>query len=182
MEIENENYEKERRAKNEQIVNLENHAKVLNEKLIMLKMEFEEKNTQEQEIKSRLKMDLKELTEELVSLKKRRNDLFIKHLENTSIVKKNIIKEHIKGNNKNYKTVVIKQSSDEHYNDSYNYLEEKNIIKRQTSIKILNCNYQDLEKDQIKSKNPFNNQVITSVEQVDSKQELKHPINKENKK
>jgi hypothetical protein len=157
----------------------------------MIKMEFDEKNIQEQEIKSRLQMNLKELSEELLSLKKKRNTLFIEHLENTSMVKKNMIKEQRKGKSKTFQTTIIKQASDEQYDIFMKgkFFDEQKC-RRQTSIQILNPNHQDTKKKIKENNNKKNDErknnlehPITSVEQMSSQQTIKGKTqaNKENK-
>ena len=81
LEIENEKFENERREKDQKISVLENQASGLNEKLLILKMDFEEKRTQGQETEGRLKEKLKDLSEELLALQKKRNQIFIEGLK-----------------------------------------------------------------------------------------------------
>jgi hypothetical protein len=94
LEIENEQFENERRVKNQRISVLENRASTLNEKLLILRMEFDEKETKGQETEGRLKEQLKDLSEELLVLKKKRNEIFIETLEHESQIRRNSLKEH----------------------------------------------------------------------------------------
>lgn len=92
LEIENEKYEREDRAKNERIQALESQARHLNEKLLILQMDHEQKHEQAQEIKGRLKLQLKEYSEELLALKKQRNSMFIQRMEEMSQTQRKMIK------------------------------------------------------------------------------------------
>lgn len=94
LEIEKEEFENERRAKNQRIMALQNEASSLNEKLLILKMDFEEKETQGQEKEGRLKEELKNISEELVALQKKRNQIFIETLEEQSQIRRNSLLEH----------------------------------------------------------------------------------------
>lgn len=94
LEIEKEEFENERRAKNLRIDLLENEASTLNEKLLILKMDFEERETKGQETEGRLKEKLKNISEELVALQKKRNKFFIESLEAESQIRRNSLKEH----------------------------------------------------------------------------------------
>lgn len=87
LEIENEKFVSERRVQREKIGNLEMDADRLNEKLVLLKVDFEEKNTREQANRERLKSQLRELGEELLVLKKQRKDILIQRLEKTPTLK-----------------------------------------------------------------------------------------------
>lgn len=93
LEIENEKFENERRAKDQKISVLENEASSLNEKFLILKMEFEEKKTKGQETEGRLKEELKDISEELLALKKKRNQIFIETLEHESKIRRNSLLE-----------------------------------------------------------------------------------------
>ena len=94
LEIEKEEFENERRAKQQRIEILESEASSLNEKLLILKMDFDEKETQGQETEGRLKEQLKNISEELVALQKKRNQIFIETLEEESQIRRNSLLEH----------------------------------------------------------------------------------------
>jgi hypothetical protein len=130
LEIENEKFENERRVKDQKISVLENRASTLNEKLLILKMDFEEKETKGQETEGRLKEQLKDLSEELVVLKKKRNQIFIETLEHESQIRRNSLKEHhIK--RRNSKLHQNKEKNINTENDS------SNKINSEVSIKVI---------------------------------------------
>lgn len=81
LEIENEKFENERRAKDEKIDNLESEATCLNEKLVILKIDFEAKATVGQEAQARLKEQLMDLSGEMLALKKKRKQIWIENME-----------------------------------------------------------------------------------------------------
>lgn len=93
LEIENEKFENERRAKDERIENLENEATNLNEKLVILKMDFEAKATEGQEVQARLKEELKDLTGEMLALRKKRKAIWIENMEEETRKRRNSILE-----------------------------------------------------------------------------------------
>lgn len=91
---------------------LECKASKLDEKLLILKMEFTEKTTEGQEKEERLKDKLKDISEELVALKKKRNKIFIEDLEEQSLLKKNsLIKSKIRTYQKSQNEAETKSGS-----------------------------------------------------------------------
>ena len=82
LEIENERFQNEQRNKDLKIDELENDASSLNEKLLILKLDFEEKQNIGQKTEGRLKEQLKDISEELIALKKKRNQMFFDNLQN----------------------------------------------------------------------------------------------------
>ena len=75
LEIENEKFENETRVKDEKIVDLENKATELTEKVLMLKFEMKDQEDQGQKMERRFKDELKDLSDELEVLKKKKQDL-----------------------------------------------------------------------------------------------------------
>ena len=114
LEIENEKFESERREKDIKIDHLKNQTTSLNEKFLILKLDFEEKETKGQQTEGRLKEQLKEISDELVALKKKRNQIFIETLEEESKIRRNSIIEHKlrKRNSKKNPNEVNKISDD----------------------------------------------------------------------
>ena len=130
LEIENEKFENERRAKDQKIVALENQASSLNEKFLILKMDFDEKQVKGQETEGRLKEQLKEISEELVALKKKRNQIFIETLEEESEIRKNSLKEK-RDRRKNSKFVF-----EEPLKDLEN---QEDNTEKAVSIRVIGC-------------------------------------------
>lgn len=85
LEIEHEKVENDTRAKDQKIRSLEGQASILNEKMIILKADFDESQIKGETVQTRLKLELKELTEELLVLKKRRNLMFVEDLQKPRI-------------------------------------------------------------------------------------------------
>ena len=72
---------------------MEDHACSLNEKLCILKIELDEKANIGMKNEERLKNELRDLGEELISLKKKRNAIFIEDMEEKSLNRRNSIRE-----------------------------------------------------------------------------------------
>lgn len=75
LEIENEKFENETREKDEKITDLENKATQLTEKVLMLKFEVRDQENKGQQMEIRFKDELKDLSDELEVLKKKKHDL-----------------------------------------------------------------------------------------------------------
>ena len=128
LEIEHEKMENERRAKDQKIMILENKAQQLNEKLLILKMEYEEKSKSGQENEERLKEELKEINEEMLVLRKKRNelllqDLKVKNEEHNLLTDKS---KNVSSENDNRVSIQV-MGTDNHsqFNDSKNSLTEQ---------------------------------------------------------
>jgi hypothetical protein len=100
LEIEHEKIENEQRAKDEKILVLENKAGKLNEKLLILKMEYEEKSKSGQENEGRLKEQLKEISDEMVALKKKRNEILLQDLNVNTNTKSDFLQQPTKTSSK----------------------------------------------------------------------------------
>ena len=82
LEIENEKFENETRVKDSKITDLENNATILTEKLLMLKLDFQEREDKGQQMETRFKDQLNELTQELEVLKKKTKHIFLLNQKN----------------------------------------------------------------------------------------------------
>ena len=117
LEIENEKFENERRAKDEKIDNLESEATCLNEKLVILKIDFEAKATVGQEAQARLKEQLMDLSGEMLALKKKRKQIWIENMEEETRKRRDSILEKRKRAT-NLKKVEEEESSRKHIVDT----------------------------------------------------------------
>lgn len=168
---------------------MENQARLLNEKLLILQVEYEEKNVQEEEIKTRLKTQLKEYSEDLLSLKKRRNDLFIERMENQTKAQKQKIKDQKKDKSKH----IEKKKGNRDEPGARKSGEHRKTAAR-TSIGDFSANCRDLRgnersgkcgnKNEGRGKRENEEVAITSVEQIWAKnlESLQQVENKERRK
>ena len=164
LEIENEKFENERRAKDQKISVLENQTSSLNEKFLILKMEFDEKQAKGQETEGRLKEELKDISEELVALKKKRNQIFIETLEHESQIRRNSILEQ-RANRKNSNKLSSIRSKDMESKKSKQCSKDfnRNGTNKSRTQDALG------EETQAKMENTVSIRVIGSQENEDSK-------------
>ena len=94
MEIEKEQFEIEKRQKDEKIINLKYKTDILNDQFYILKDEMENQTKRGQKITERLKEKLSDLTEELLCLRKERTKLFLQKIQKNrnNMLKKKFIK------------------------------------------------------------------------------------------
>jgi hypothetical protein len=166
LEIENEKFENERRAKDQKISVLENETSSLNEKFLILKMEFEEKKMKGQETEGRLKEELKDISEELLALKKKRNQIFIETLEHESKIRRNSLLEQ-----RNYRKNSKNLAGDSETSIQGKELNGNNVLEvpgkvstnGNTETERINKNGEDTSENQLKSRNAAENLEVENV-------------------
>lgn len=120
----------------------------MNEKLLILQVDYEQKNVQEEEIKSRLQMQLREYSEELLALKKQRNELFIERMEKQSQAQKMKMKDKKRGQEKGKSEQVILAGRFEEKPAQERAEQIEEEMRGQTSISNLSSNCRDVRENE----------------------------------